>query len=178
MKNTKLLAFILVSLLCLGVTGYCQNQKIFNKYAFAGDLSTNIYWMERARNPSMFKDDLLADFNSSFANPLLIWLYRVTDFVDIKSVSELLAFPLCWIAVFFLFRLAYAIKGTLCAFSASVLLIFFVWHEFAFDYFGVGNAGDFALPLTIAFLYYFYAQNTLAMSIVLLLQAFFYPPIL
>ena len=177
MKNDKRLAFILVSLLCLGATWYCQSPKIFDQYAFTGDLRANVYWMERARNPERFKDDLLADFNSAFANPLLIGLYRVTDFLDIKLVSELLAFPLCWITVFFLFRLGYAIKGTPCAFWTSLLFILFVWYEPEFDYFGVGNAGDFVLPLTAAFLYYFYSKNSLAMAIVLLLQAFFYPPI-
>jgi len=178
MRNTKVLAFILVSLLCLGVTWYRQSPKMFDKYAYIGDLRANIYWMERSRNPQLFHDDLLADFHSDFANPFLIWLYRVTNFIDVKLLSELLAFPLCWMAVFFLFRLTYAIKGPFCAFAASLLFILYVWHEIAFDYFGVGNAGDFAFPLLTAFVYYFYFKNIPAMTIVLILQAFFYPPIL
>jgi hypothetical protein len=169
--------FILVCFFSLLVTFYCQKSAILNKYTFNEDLRGNIFWMERARNVDMFSNDLIADLSVFFANPLLMWFYKIMSFINVQLLANLLAFPLCLISAIYMYKLGNKIGGVNCAFFSGIIFVLSAWYRSNFDFFGIGNAGDFFPLLGAVFLYYFFVDNTVAMALILILQAFLYPPI-
>lgn len=171
------LQFIIVCIFSLAVTFYCQYQALFNKYIFHEDLRGNIFWMERARNANAFGNDLFAGISTFFASPLIRLFYKIMFFVDLQLLSELLAFPLCLLSAIYIFKLGNKIAGKYCAFFAGIIFVLSAWHTTDWNFFGVGNAVDFAIPLGIMFLYYFFVGNIVAMAPILILQSFLYPPL-
>lgn len=175
--NTKKILLLLTCIFSISITYYALKQVLFNKYTFIEDLRQNIYWMERSRDPKVFEFDLIADFAGAFASPLLKFIYKLISFVDVQKLSVLLSFPLCLISAIYMFKLGEKIKGPYCGFFAGTIFVLSAWVNTSFEYFGLGNSGDFFPVLTIVFLYYFYIDNLFAMAFILILQAFIYPPI-
>lgn len=168
---------IIVCIFSLLVTFYCLNQSLFSKYKFYKDLRFNIYWMERARNPTSFKGDLIADFSDFFTSPLLRWLYKAIFFIDVELLSKLLALPLCLLSSIYMYRLGDKIGRRYCGLFAGIIFVLAAWYNSNYLFFGIGNRGDFFPLLGVMFLYYFFIEGILGMALILILQSALYPPV-
>lgn len=168
--------FTIVCMFSLLVSLYCQHQVIFNRYAFNEDLRQEIYWMEKTRDPQLFKGDLIADFKAFFASPLLKSLYRIIFFLDVEMLAKLLSVPLCLISAIYMSKLGNKIAGIYCGLFSGVIFVLAAWYKSNFEFFGIGDSGDFFPPLIVIFLYYFFVNNMVSMALILILQTFIYPP--
>jgi hypothetical protein len=116
------------------------------------DARQHVFWMQRLIDPSLFQDDLFADYFESQSPPGYVLLYRVLLlFADPLTASKLLPPMLGLVAALFTFLLVERLyPSRAAAFLAAVLGGWYVWQ---YDDLSSGSPRALLLPLTAVLLY-------------------------
>lgn len=165
---------VLLVILCLGWTFRVSYPLLSSRYNVVDDARKVIYWMHEYRDPELFKDDYLTEIaKKGVFSPGFNFLFRLASFfIDPVFFGKLLVFPLVILGMIYFFRLGKAVNNE----GAGLLLstLFFLTH---FRYISQGLQKSFAFPFLSMFLFYLIKKKFWKMSIVLVLQGLFYPPI-
>ena len=151
-------------------------QKAFSgEYIVQDDARQHIFWMQRWLDPDLFPNDTIADYFQSVAP----WGYRLAYAiptslgVDPLTTSKFIPGILGVATTYYCFWLTLELLPVpLTGFISTLLLNQNLWLQ---DGLISATPKAFAIPLLIAFLYY-YSKNSLAgTSITILLLGLFYP---
>lgn len=148
---------------------------------FDDDARQHVYWTARFQDPTLFPDDFITDFISSYR--FAPWghqaLYRLaTSFLDPLTFSQVLSLLLMGMSVWLLDRLMQALtcdpRGRVVAGFCFVL---YHTHNTVHNVNG-GFARSFALPLLLVFVLLLQQRRRRLALAVVGLDILFYPPIL
>lgn len=173
MKNKYLI--ILNMILLSFVLATTQHKALTDSYYVNNDVRYLFYI-------NNFQDNLENNLPAQYSytkGPATIYLSSIyvafNNFIDFILFSKILNIFAFLASVIFLFKLGNTIKNQRYALILVFLFILFAWTKTQFD---GGLSRAFAYPLLIAFLYYSINENIAKLSIVTILQAILYPPIL
>ncbi|MEM9484926.1 MAG: hypothetical protein AAGA83_14705 [Cyanobacteria bacterium P01_F01_bin.116] len=144
-------------------------------YAIQDDARQHVFWMWRYVDPSLFPNDLMADYFQSVAPLGYKALYRFAALIGINPFifNKLLPPLICLTGTAYTFYLALAIIPVpLIAFVNTLILnqSLWMWDEVA-----SGTPKGFSVLLVIVFLFYVARRNLWGCVIAIGLQGFFYP---
>lgn len=175
-KNNKTIWIIIILFLSLVVTLFCQYPILKNKYIIQGDVRQNIFWMEKFRDPELFKDDIYLRYSAWFTPIGVKSFYFLTSFFsEPVIVTKLLPFILCPLAALYFFGIGKFIRNQRAGILLAFLFILLAFYK-GLAYFEDGCAGDFSSVVLVIFLYYFIRKDYLKAGLAIVLQAIFYPP--
>ncbi|HEV3409759.1 MAG TPA: hypothetical protein VG095_05670, partial [Chthoniobacterales bacterium] len=139
------------------------------------DARQHVFWMARFRDPTLFPNDLIADYfqavapNGYSAFYLLFAQLGLEPLWLSKLLPAILGVATAWIAFLF-FRLLLA--DSRAAFAGTVLLTQLLWLD---DDIISATPRAFAVGLLLAFLYFALRRKWIACVVVLAVQAVVYP---
>lgn len=154
---------------------------LFWRLAFAGpytipdDGRQHLFWMLRYVDPSLFPNDIIADYFQSVAPTGYKALYWAAAQIGLHPflTSKLLPPLLGLIGTAYAFYLGIAIiPAPLVAFTSTLILnqSLWMWDELA-----SGTPKAFNILLILAFLFYLVKQRLIPCAVVMALQGLFYP---
>jgi len=175
--HKKDIAFVLIIiLLSLAITYFCQGDALFNKYIISDDSNHYIFPFYRIQDPALFQNDIFGQYSLYYNSIGTVILYSFFSmFLDPLLFSKILPFILCGLSAIYFFLIGKKIYSKYCGFQAGVLFIMYSWTISAC--FSGGHARAFAFLLLSSFVYYVLEKKYLLWGIILLLQTFIYPPI-
>ena len=150
-------------------------QAFSSQYVVQDDARQHVFWMRRYLDSELFPNDLIADYFQSIA-PLgykIIYAIPAALKIDPLVISKLLPGILGLITTYYCFVLLmefFPIPFT--GFIATLLLNQNLWLQ---DGLVSGTPKAFAVPLLLAFLYYYLRRSLPLTSILILLCGLFYP---
>lgn len=168
--------WLAIAILFSLVYSFMALQQAFSgEYVVQDDARQHVFWMQRWIDPELFPNDKIADYFQSVAP----WGYRLVYAlpaslgVDPLTTSKLVPSILGIATTYYCFWLTLELLPIpLTGFISTLLLNQNLWLQ---DGLISGTPKAFAIPLLIAFLYY-YSKNSLAgTSITILLLGLFYP---
>jgi len=172
--NRHLLIFILI-IFSLGIVYFCQQEALFDKYAFNDDCNQYTFPYYKIKDSELFQDDIYTEYSKRYNVKGVVFIYSLfSRFVDPLLVSKVLPFILCSISALFIFFIGEKIKNTAVGILAAIM---FTMHSWTFTSFSGGHAKAFVFPLLLGFIYYLLMRNYLAIVLILFLQIVLYPPI-
>lgn len=144
-------------------------------YAIQDDARQHVFWMWRYIDPTLFPNDLMADYFQSVAPVGYKALYRLATLVGINpfTFNKLLPPFICLAGTVYTFYLALAIIPVpLIAFVNTLILNqgLWMWDEIA-----SGTPKGFSVLLIAVFLLYVAQRNLWGCAVAIVLQGFFYP---
>lgn len=153
-----------------------QYPGLVNPYVVNGDVPQHVFWAQQFVDEDLFKDDVLTEFAKAIQPYGFVFVYRLASFVmDPLITSKILPIALFIVSALYLFKLVQFISGTLSGIFAALL---FVTMPVFLSSMAGGTPRTFAYPLMIIFLYYLIKEDHLKASLLLVLQALFYPLVL
>lgn len=154
-------------------------QAFGGEYVVQDDARQHVFWMRRFLDPSLFPQDLIADYFQSVAPPLYVAVYRLMAGLGIDPIvfNKFLPVGLGLVATAYCFGVCLQLLPVpAAAFVATLLLNQALWLK---DDLGSGTARAFAIPLFLAFLYYLLRRALFPLLVMIVLQGLIYPlPIL
>lgn len=153
-------------------------QKAFRSpYIVQDDAREYVFWMQRFVDPTLFPNDLIADYFKSITPPGFAALYQIGANLGIAplELSKVLPIVLAVITTLYGFWACLELFPIpVSGFVAMLLLNQSLWFK---DDLASATPRAFIYPLFLAFLYYLLRRVWLGVFIVLVLQALFYPPL-
>ena len=147
-------------------------------YIIQDDARQHIVWLQKYFDPSLFPNDVIADYFLSVA-PLgykgFYWLLAKLGIEPI-IIAKILPLLLATIATYYLFLISYSILPL--PLSSCWSCLFFNQLIWLNDDLVSATPRAFVYPLFTAFIYYFSKRSLLPCLIVMTLQGLFYPQIL
>lgn len=144
-------------------------------YSMQDDARQHVFWMLRYVEPSLFPDDVIADYFQSVAPVGYKVLYRLGALGGIHPflLNKLLPPLIGVVATFYIFELAIAIIPVpLVAFVSTLILNQAQWM---WDELPSGTPKAFSILLIVAFLVYVARRSRWGVAIVIALQGLIYP---
>jgi hypothetical protein len=163
--------------------------RFFDPYSTEDDF-LNWHWMHRFTEPDLFPNDTVAKssvyeltIGSSTlmihkTSPLYGLLFQLlTPFISLILLGKLLVFPLITIAIYYLYRISERLTSPPVA--AAICLSFVLLNIVLTSLVSVvgGFQRSFALPLLLAFIYYWWQGHYGRSLFVLFLAGGIYPPL-
>ena len=145
-------------------------------YVVQDDARQHVFWMQRYRDPTLFPDDLIADYFQSVAPSgyKAVYLLGTSIGIDPLLISKLLPLFLGLVTTYYYFGISWQIFPVpASAFLSSVLLNQALWME---DDLVSATPRAFLYPFFAAFLYYVLQAAILPCLGTLAALALFYPP--
>ncbi|ASC74014.1 hypothetical protein XM38_049880 [Halomicronema hongdechloris C2206] len=145
-------------------------------YVVQDDARQHIFWMQRYLDPSLFPDDLIADYFQSVAPPGYKAFYFLWTSIGINPllISKFVPLFLGLITTLYYFGLSLSLFPVPAgAFVACLLLNQGLWME---DDLVSATPRAFLYPFFAAFLYYLLRNAVVPCLIALALLTLFYPP--
>ncbi|MEM9907271.1 MAG: hypothetical protein AAF921_19840 [Cyanobacteria bacterium P01_D01_bin.44] len=144
-------------------------------YSLQDDARQHIFWMQRWLDPTLFPNDLMADYFQSLSPFGYRTLYRVATALGIHPFlfSKLLPPILGIVSTIYGFYLCLRlIPSPVVAFASTLILnqSMWMWQDL-----GSGTPRAFAIPLLLAFLYYLSKRALWPSVSVVILSGWFYP---
>ena len=142
--------------------------------AIQDDALQHVFWMQRYRDPELFRDDLYADYFRSLAPPGYVALYRaLARAIDPLVASKLLPPLLGCVSALFTFLFVRRLHpAPAAAFLATVLLSWYVWQ---YDDLSSATPRAFLLPALTALLWALASGRQALGVAVTVLAALLYP---
>ncbi|MBD2459443.1 hypothetical protein H6G89_00155 [Oscillatoria sp. FACHB-1407] len=145
------------------------------RYIVQDDVRQHGFWMERFVDPTLFPNDLIADYYQAVApvgyKTFYDWMSQLG--IDPLLLAKLLPLLLGLITVGYAFWIALDLFPIpLSAFIGSVILTQSIWIE---DDLISATPRAFLYPFLFAFLYYLLKRSLLPCLVAIALQALFYP---
>jgi hypothetical protein len=149
-------------------------QALGSPYVVEDDTRQHVFWVPRLHDPSLFRDDPIADYYAAQAPPAYTATYFLgTLLVDAITFSKLLPIGLTGLLSGFAFLLGWRLfRRADAAALGSILLAWSVWQ---YDDLASASPRAFIPPFLVAFLAFLVSNQRLACLAVLALQALFYP---
>ena len=144
-------------------------------YVIQDDARQHIFWMLRFQDPGLFPNDLIADYFQSVAPTGYKFFYWVFNQIGIAPIalSKIVPSFLGLVLTGYSFALTLELLPLpLTGFVASLLLNQNLWLQ---DGLVSGTPKAFALPLFVAFLYYFLRRSLLGVCLTIIGLGLFYP---
>jgi len=151
-------------------------QKAFDStYVVQDDARQHVFWMQRFLDPSLFPNDLIADYFQTVAPSGYTTVYRLAAGwgIDPLLFSKLLPVAIALVTTIYCFYCTLLLfPVAIAAFSSSLLLAQSFWMNF-----DVVSATPraFLYPIFIAFVYYFLKRSWLGIGGAIALLGLFYP---
>ena len=151
-------------------------QQAFNgEYIVQDDARQHVFWMRRWLDLQLFPDDLIADYFQSVAPLGYKFIYALPAVLGIDPIliSKVLPSLLGIATTYYCFALTLELLPIpIAGFIATLLLNQNLWLQ---DGLISGTPKAFAIPLLLAFLYYYVRKYLFCTSITILLIGWFYP---
>lgn len=150
-------------------------QAFEGEYVVQDDARQHIFWMRRFLDPSLFPNDLIADYFQSVAPWGYTTFYRFFAALglDPMFVAKLVPIPLALIAAGYSFGLSMQLLPVpFTAFLSSLLLQQVIWTH---DDVPSATPRAFLAPIFLFFLYYLLKRQLLPCIVAIVLQGLFYP---
>lgn len=149
---------------------YDHSVYLTSRWRVTEDARHHLFWTYRFQDPGLFPDDLYARFFSSLA-PLgyRAFYFLVAQVTDPVFGSKLVPFGFLAVSVWYLWRIGRLFEPRWGGLLAGLMFL---------EYSGALRGGlprSFAFPLLIAHLFYVAARRWGGASLLLVLQALFYP---
>lgn len=170
--------WVVAGLAIAGVYAYLAMRKGFaTQYVVQDDVRQHVFWMQRFLDPSVFPDDLIADYYQAVEPLGFTLLFRIVAMAGIDPIlfSKILPIFLglattasCFAISMRLFPIPFA------AFSASLLLNQVLWQRADIS---SATPRAFLYPLFLGFLFYLLRRSTIGCVLMIALSGLFYPPI-
>ena len=146
-----------------------------SQYVVQDDARQHVFWMRRFLDAELFPHDLIADYFQSVA-PLgykIIYAIPASLNIDPLIVSKILPGILGIIVTFYSFALTMELLSIpFAGFLATLVLNQNLWLQ---DGLVSATPKAFAIPILLAFLYYYLKRSLVGTSISILLCGLFYP---
>ncbi|MEL6400390.1 MAG: hypothetical protein AAFO87_08010 [Cyanobacteria bacterium J06607_6] len=167
-----------VSLAIAALYGVLALQQAFaGEYMVQDDARQHIFWMQRFVDPTLFPQDLIADYFEGVAPLGYRWLYQLGAGLGVHpfTLGKVLPFFLSLITVSYAYWIVIELFSLpLAGFISSVSLSQSLWYS---SEHASATPRAFLYPLLFAFLYYLIREKPLLYLLCLGLQALFYPQI-
>lgn len=140
------------------------------------DARQHVFWMQRFIDPSLFPNDLIADYFQSVATPGYVLVYKLGAAIGIEPLvfNKLLPVGLGLLVAASIFYVTLELLPIpLAGWIASTMLLQNLW---ATDDLPSGTPRAFFYPLLLGFIYYLLRRNWWGCAGAIALQAAFYPP--
>ncbi len=150
-------------------------QAFSGDYVIQDDARQHIFWMLRFQDPGLFPNDLIADYFQSVAPTGYKFFYWIFNQIGIAPIalSKIIPSFLGLVLTGYSFALTLELLPLpLTGFVASLLLNQNLWLQ---DGLVSGTPKAFALPLFVAFLYYFLRRSLLGVCLTIIGLGLFYP---
>lgn len=150
-------------------------QAFASDYVIQDDARQHVFWTQRYADPTLFPDDLIADYFQAAAPIGYAGLYKGMVILGVDPIvfSKLLPPLLGLITVGYTFFLCLEIFPVpIAGFLASAMLSQTLWVS---DELSSGTPRAFLYPLLVAFLYYLLRRATVPCLLLIGLQVLFYP---
>jgi hypothetical protein len=170
------LFWLICSLLFAAYYGFCRLAQAFqSEYVVQDDARVYVFWMQRFIDSQLFTNDLIANYFQSITPLGYTKFYQLMANFGITPllVSKFLPICLGLITTIYTFVLSlrlFPVKIT--AFFSTLLLNQTLWF---YTEISAAAPRSFIYPLLPALLYYFLRKSWLAIAIIMILQALFYP---
>jgi hypothetical protein len=152
-----------------------QAPKIFDYYRVSDDLRQQVYPLYLARDPELFKDDLLTRYFMSHTPPFYYWAhYPLAWLIDPVILSKISQFGLLALVLFFLFRIGRRLAGPFLGWT----LVFLTVHSSALV--GMTDGGlprAWAVPGLVVFSWAVLESRPKIALAAVVVSGVFYPPI-
>ena len=166
---------VAISAICLSITFVCQKDALFDRYTINDDVNQYIFPFYTIKDPCLFQNDILAEYSLKHNSVGTVFIYNLFSvFFDPLILTKILPFILCWLSAIYVFLIGKDLYSLPVGFLAANMFTLYSW---TFFYFSGGNPRAFAFPLALSFIYYLIKNSYAALSIILILQILFYPPI-
>ncbi|HEY9686647.1 MAG TPA: hypothetical protein V6C52_06705 [Coleofasciculaceae cyanobacterium] len=169
--------FVISLISCLCIAFYVERRVLFEPMAINDDVRNQVYWMLRVVDPSLFPNDLAAQYFSqpALVSPFLKSLYILgTQWLDPLQISQFLPFVLVVLATLFLFKFAAQCLNSRYAFWISLIFNIYIWQVANLS---GGLPRAFFYPLLFLFLWLLSIKCWGWLVVCFLLQALIYPPV-
>lgn len=175
-SSPKLIFWFSLSLAFTALYCSISVEKVFSsEYVFHDDVRSHVFWMYRFLDPSLFPNDLIADYFQSVAPHGYSSLYYLMTKLGIDPVvfSKFLPIPLVFItAIYCFFTCLQIFPLPSAAFLSTLWLNQNIW---ATNDVASATPRAFLYPLFLAFLYYLLKRSLILCIITIILQGLFYP---
>lgn len=178
-SRSQTLFWFCLSLTCAAVFGLMAMRLAFaSQYVVQDDVRQHVFWMRRFLDPTLFSNDLIADYFQSVAPAGYTMVYRALAAIGIDPLiaSKLIPFVLQLITTAYCFGACLQILPVpLAGFLASLLLN---QNLIMADDLNSATPRAFLYPLFLAFLYYFMRRSLLPCLVTIALLGMFYPQVM
>lgn len=150
-------------------------QGFASEFVVQDDARQHVFWMQRFLDPSLFPDDLIADYFQSVAPAGYSGLYRIAAWVGIPPLlfSKLLPPILGGLSTIACFGIVLRMFPVpIAAFISSLLLNQVLWMQ---DDLASATPRAFIYPLFLGFCYFLLSRSLLPTVLMIGLQGLFYP---
>lgn len=175
-RDVRLIFWFSLSLVVALVYGLVALREPFSSpYVIHDDVRSHVFWMRRFLDPTLFPNDLVADYFQSVAPDGYTLLYKGAAALGIDPVvfNKALPLPLVLISVAYCFGFCLSIFPVPAAgFLATVFFDETIWSV---NDVSSGTPRAFLYPLLLAFLYYTARRSLIPCLITIALQGLFYP---
>lgn len=146
-----------------------------DEYVVQDDAREYVFWMQRFVDSQLLPNDLIANYFKSVTPPGYAFIYKVMANLGVSPLllSKILPIFLGVIVTIYCFRFSLKLFPVpLGAFIITLLLNQSLWFK---DDLVSGVPRSFIYPLLLAFLYYLLCESWLIISLIIILEALFYP---
>lgn len=145
------------------------------EYVVQDDARQHVFWMLRFADPTLFPNDLLADYFQSVAPWGYTTLYRTGGLVglDIWTLNKILPVPIVLISTVFAFGTVYQLLPIPLA--GFITALFLNQNFLVRDDVDSATPAAFFYPIFLAFLYYVLKRSWRPCGISIILLGLFYP---
>ncbi|MEB3233052.1 MAG: hypothetical protein VKJ64_18755 [Leptolyngbyaceae bacterium] len=175
-RDIRVFTWLSLAFACALIYSFMGLQQAFaHPNVIHDDVRSHVFWMYRFLDPSLFPNDIIADYFQSVAPYGYTTVYRGAAWLGVEPIlfNKLLPLVLVLITTGYCFWLAMSIFPVPAAsFLATLLLNQTTWgtHDIP-----SGTPRAFIYPLFIAFLYYLVQRSLLPCLVTIVLQGLFYP---
>jgi hypothetical protein len=177
--NSRMMFWFSLSLTFATIYSLLGLQIAFSsEYVVQDDARQHLFWMRRFLDPSLFPNDLIADYFQSVAPLGYTTFYRLFAAVGIDPIllSKFLPIVLGLITTAYCFGVCLQMFPVpMAGFIASLLLNQNIWMG---DDLVSATPRAFVYPLFVAFLYYLLRRSLIHCLVAIALLGVFYPPLL
>jgi hypothetical protein len=155
-----------------------MRQAFQSDYVVQDDAREYVFWMQRFVDPALFPNDLIADYFKSITPAGYAAVYQLMAQMGIEPLtfSKLLPIALGLLLTVYGFKVSLQLFPVPAAgFVAMQLLNQGLWLR---EDLAAAAPRSFATPLLLAFLYYLLRGSWRSLTIIIILQALFYPLLL
>jgi hypothetical protein len=146
-----------------------------SEYVVQDDARQHVFWMMRFIDPTLFPNDLIADYFQSVAPPGYTTLYQVVTYLGIPPIvfNKILPFLLGLLTTAYTFGVSMQfLPVPFAGFCSAAILNLSLWMR---NDLVSGTPRAFVYPLLVAFIYYLLKRKKLGVWAVIALTGLFYP---